>query len=338
MHAPSRLHTLLVSATLVAGAACSPDSSVRPAPTLGSISIAAILNEVFEDDVVTLHAEVRDAAGRAIPNAPVQWSSADTTRLQITPSGVVTALKPGAAQVTARSGSLIGIYTLAVNRLTVLQVSVLGVPDTLASGDVALFGVRVQGEGAREVFGRAVTLASSNPAVALIDPSGRIRGVGAGRTTITASVDGVVGTSTVVVAVDPAVLALRDLAGNRLPTLVAADSASRNGVIEYHEVYLEWGDLQLSGGATPRYVTELHYAEYAVTMVGGQRRLALRAVWDDRDHGLVQYDARGDLTLTSEVVWPLSHVASGILNGFSVQYRIAGSNDVLSLFFRREPK
>jgi hypothetical protein len=338
MHATSPLRALLVGATLFAVAACGSDSSLRPVPTDGSIFIGSIVNEVFERDVVTLHAEVRDAAGREIPNATVQWFTTDGTIVEITPSGVATALKPGTAQVTARSGGLTGTYTIPVKHLNVLQVAVLGVPDTLASGDVALFGVRVRGEGGRDVLGRLVTLASSNPAVALIDPSGRVRAVGAGTATISATVDGVIGTSKVVVAANAAVLTLRDLAGNRLPTLIAADSVSWSGVREYHEVYLESGRLQLSGGATPRYVTEIHYAEYAVSTVGGQRRMELRAAWDDRDRGLVHYDARGDLALTSEVVWPLSHVASGILNGFSMQYHLAGTDDVLSLFFRREPQ
>jgi hypothetical protein len=228
---------------------------------------------------------------------------------------------------------------MPIRRLNVLQVSVLGLPDTLASGDVALFGVRVLGEGARYVMGRAVTLASSNPAVALIDPSGRVRAVAPGTATISATVDGLVGTSKVVVAASPALLALRDLGSKRLPTLIDADTVQWNGVREYVEVYLERGQLQLTGGATPRYATELHYAQYAVsTNAAGQRSMVLRAAWDDRDRGLVNYDARGDMALTSELTWPLSHVASGISGGFSMQYRLAGTDSVLSLFFRREPK
>jgi hypothetical protein len=337
MHATSPFRALLAGATLVAVTACGSDSSVGPGPTDGSIFIGSIVNEVFERDVVTLHAEVRDAAGREIPNATVQWSTTDATIIEITQSGVATALKPGTAHVTARSGGLTGTYTLPIKRLTVLQVSVLGVPDTLASGDVATFGVRVRGEGGRDVFGRLVTLASSNSAVALIDPSGRVRAVGVGSANITATADGVTGVTKVVIAADPAILTLRDLGNNRLPTLIHADSVRWDGVREYHEVYLEYGHLQLTGGSTPRYVTEMHYAEYAVSTVGGQLRMVLRAAWDDRDRGLVHYDSRGDLALTSEVVWPLSHVASGIVNGMSMQYRVAGTNDVLSLFFRREP-
>src|SRR4029079_15822654 len=103
----------------------------------------------------------------------------------------------------------------------VLQVSVLGLPDTLASGDVTSFGVQARGEGGRNVLGRLVTLASSNSAVALIDPSGRVRAVGPGSANISATADGITGVRTVVVAARPAIFTLRDLGNKRLPTLIA---------------------------------------------------------------------------------------------------------------------
>ncbi|MEO7999170.1 MAG: hypothetical protein ABI852_17085, partial [Gemmatimonadaceae bacterium] len=70
----------------------------------------------------------------------------------------------------------------------------------------------------------------------------------------------------------------------------------------------------------------------------GRRVLELRYVQMERDWGLVAYDNRGDLKLTSEYVYPLSHSASAISGGMQMTYRFGGSDETMNLFFRREPQ
>jgi hypothetical protein len=225
---------------------------------------------------------------------------------------------------------------------TVSSVLVLGLPDTLASGDVFVFGVRVLDQDGRDVIGRQVKLASSNPAVAVIDPSGRARAVGAGETTISASVDGVVGTASLVVSGGPAELHLRLVDGQSAPAFVEADSvALPDGVVEHYEIYLESGILQLSGGASPAYHTTLHYAIYEVTLDdAGQRRLTFHFAEDITDNGAVQYDARGDLLMTSAKTESITHAAGVESAGFTMRYELVPNDAVprASFFFRREPK
>jgi hypothetical protein len=221
----------------------------------------------------------------------------------------------------------------------VSQVAVLGLPDTLASGDIMPFVVTVRDDAGRVVLGRTPSIASSNVDIATIDPSGRVRAVSAGIVMISATVDGIVGARPVVVIAQPVALPLHSLDGHVVPFLEAADSVMWDGVHEYHELYVDGGRLQLSGGSTPRYVVELHRAEYAVSTDGaGQRRMVLRAAWTERDRGLVEYDARGGLVMTSEIAYPLVNTATPESAGFAMRYRIPGDDIVLSLFFRREPK
>lgn len=220
----------------------------------------------------------------------------------------------------------------------VQQVLLVGLPDRLGWGDVAAFEVQVKGDGGRDLPGRAVTLASSNPAVALIDAAGRVRAVDAGTATIRATVEGVVASMEVTVESAPAVLTLRRLDGTRLPTLIASGDFDIDGVVEYREVYLESGSLQLTGGEHPAYQTLLHFAAYAVTFDdAGQRHFVLRTALDLRDHGSVHYDARGDLVMTSADVAALSHTASAESTGFSMRYWIPDTAGEV-LFFRREPE
>ena len=227
------------------------------------------------------------------------------------------------------------------NPSDVAVVSITDLPDTLGSGDVAPVGVHVQDADGHDVTGHAVKLTSANPGVALIDPTGRVRAVSAGTTTISASVDGVIGRAVVVVTSDPAELHLRRSDGLPVPMLVEGDSGLANGVVEYREIYLESGLLELTGGAHPTYQTTLHYAWYVVTFdAAGQRHFTFKSALDMNDHGAVQYDSRGDLVMISSTIADVSHDASAESGGFTMRYRFVANPAVATsaLFFRREPK
>jgi hypothetical protein len=330
--------TLLTWLALVSLAACSPDKITHLSPT-SSVSILPLPdpNQVFERDVFTLQAVVRDMDGNVIADAPITWKSDDETVALVSQTGQVVTLRPGVARVVARSGDASVGTSILVRRLTVLRVSVLGVPETLDWGDVLLFGVKAEGEGGRVVIGREVALASSNPGVALIDRSGRIRATSPGTTTITATVDGIVGQTSVTVTSDPATLALRQRDGATLPALFEARAVVVNGVEERRETWLEWGTLTLTGGAAPRYAITMHFADYRVTSDGmGGRLLTLLSVRDNDDHGAVHYDDRGDLVHLSESTPGLTHESGSIAGGFMLNYRTSPTA-ASSLFFRREP-
>lgn len=323
-------------AAVLLTAACS-DGGTNPAPA-ASLRIAPPSAQVYESDAVQFQAELRDASGRIVAGAPVTWSVSDTLRAELGTNGVVTALRPGTVRVTARSGSTSASYDLSIATLTVQRVLVLPATLQLARGDVTPIGVKVEGQGARIVSGRVVTLASDNPAVAAVDPAGRIRGVQPGIATIRATADGVTGTGRVEVLAENALLNLSRVAGLTLPRLIDADTVSWNGVKEYHEVYMESGDLTLSGSTQPRYEVSIRYAEYNAVTVNGRRELQLRRTSREYDRGIVQYDARGDLLMTSEYISPLSHTASPATGGFQMRFRIPGTDSILDLYFRREPK
>jgi hypothetical protein len=319
------------------GAACS-DSSTGPAPApVTTIQIAAPAFAVYELDAVNFSATVRDAQGNPIPGAPVTWSVSDTTRAELGANGIVTALKAGAVTITARSGATTASYNLTIARLVVQQVQVLPGELTLSNGEVTPVGVKVEGQGGRLVIGRLVQITSDDPSIATIDPSGRVRAVNAGVTTIRATADGVSGTARVIVRAANAKFALRNNGSARLPMLVASDSVTWDGRRELHELWMESGALELSGTSTARYELEIKYAEYRVTMVNGQKRMDLLILQREYDRGIVSYDSRGDLQLTSEYISPLAHTAAAISGGLQMHFRIPGTDDYLDLFFRREP-
>jgi hypothetical protein len=332
----------VLSFALIAGVAgCGADATAPGLDARGPIAITPSESEAFVGDVFTVHAVVHDVSGQEIPNAPVTFESGDATVALVDADGQVVPVRAGTASIIARSGDLTGELRMPIRLPKVATVTILGLPDTLGAGDVALFGVRVQRANGRDVLGYEVQLASSNPSVALIDPSGRVRAVSAGRATITATVKGVVGSATVVVSAEPAELHLRRADGQWVPTLVESDSGLVDGVVQHREIYLEIGSLRLTGGATPGYETTLHYAWYEATVdAGGQKHLRFIAAVDIDDHGTVQYDARGDLIMSSQVMPVITHTAGAEHGGFAMRYRFIANHAVppTTLFFRREPK
>jgi hypothetical protein len=333
VHSISR--AFAVAALLLIAACDDSATEPRPAPS-ATLSIAPPSATVYETDFVQFSATLRDASGNSVPGAAVAWEVSDPARAELNTDGGITALKPGMVTITARSNGATAVYNLEIARLLVQRVQVLPGTLELATGDITPVGVKVEGQGARTVPGRVVTISSDNPSVAYVDAAGRVRAVNPGTTTIRAPAGGVVGTAGVDVLAETALFALKTSGGARLPQLIESDSVMWDGVPELHEFWMESGTLRLSGAAQPRYELEIRYAQYKVGTVNGQRTMELRRLQREFDRGIVAYDARGDLQMTSEVIAPLSHTASAITGGFQVRYRIPGSDDHLELFYRRD--
>jgi hypothetical protein len=317
-------------------AACGDSSTTQPRP-LGSITIAPPAGTIYEQDVVTFVATVRDASGNTVPGATIEWSASDPTRAEVGENGVVMLLKAGAVTITARSGALVATRVVDAQQLTVLAVKVL--PDSLrlGRGDIRGVGIRVEGQGGRTIIGRLVTITSDDPTNATIDAAGRVRAIAAGTTNVRATADGVSGTAKLTVIAADATFPLHQYDGVRLPAFVTGDSVTVFGVREYHEVFAEGGDLVLSTVGGSRYQVSIQYAEYNVRTVNGTKVYELRHTSREQDFGAVQYDARGDLLMTSEYISPLSHTAIPDATGFSVRYRIPGTDQYLNLRYRRFP-
>jgi hypothetical protein len=163
-------------------------------------------------------------------------------------------------------------------------------------------------------------------------------GVREGTTIVRAAVAGMTGTVAVQFAPEDATLSLSKLGDQALPVRVDTFSVeSGEGPLAY-EIWIEGGDLTLSGGAAPRYNVTVRFATYRVISENGQRTLRLEGTSRDLDFGTVRYDERGDLEMTSERIAPLSHSASAISGGIRMLFRSPGDDQVLDLCYRRVPQ
>ena len=170
---------------------------VAPVPTTIAVTPDTVVLTALGHST-QLAAEVRDQAGRAMDGVPVAWSSADTTVAVVDTSGLVTAVRSGAATVTATAGEAAGEA-----RVTVMQsagsVTVSPSMDSVALGDTLRLVAEAYDETGHVVEGAVFTWSSSDAPVATVDPSGLVQGAGEGTTTITATAGDASGTSEITV-------------------------------------------------------------------------------------------------------------------------------------------
>ena len=178
---------------------CSGRRSTGPSP-VASVSVAhSGASFVQVGSSLQLSATPLDIAGFPVVGQTATWSSSDPTIAAVTAGGLVTAVAPGTASMTAtcngRSGTAAIIVQLPLATLAVEQSAV-----TIAAGASLSLTVTPEDHNGGALQGVAFTWSSSNTAVATVTASGgRVTAVAPGVTTITVSSGGVSATAAITV-------------------------------------------------------------------------------------------------------------------------------------------
>ncbi len=187
------------SVTLQSGEANEVQVSLDPVPAGVEVEDGPVALEALGQQE-QLEAAVVFATGDQVPGAGLQWSSSNPEVVQVSPGGVVTAQSEGQAQVLAAYGSFSGSVAVevrqAVASVAVSPSSVSVAPGTTVQLDVALADSRGHPISSAD---RSVAWSSSDPDVAIVDGQGVVEGVSDGEATITATVEGVPGSASVMV-------------------------------------------------------------------------------------------------------------------------------------------
>ena len=157
-------------------------------------------------DTLRLSAEAFDANGSAVAGAEFSWESSDEAVATVDASGLVTAVANGSATITATSGSAAGSAAVTVAQ----EVSAVAVtPDaaTVVEGDTLRLAATATDANGHEAAGIELVWASGDAAVAVVDSTGLVTGIGAGQVEVTATAAGMIGRAqlTVVLRVPTAV-------------------------------------------------------------------------------------------------------------------------------------
>ena len=185
---------ITVSATVI------PVASVSVTPTAPSIPVGG---------TVQLTATLKDASGNPLSGRTITWQSAAPGIATVDGSGLVRGVAAGSATITATSEGKSGSAIVSVTQAPVAAVNVTPSSATIpANGTVQLTATPKDANG-NALTGRTVTWGSSAPSIAAVNGSGFVAGLAAGTATISATSEGIVGTSAVTVqsASGPAVLA-----------------------------------------------------------------------------------------------------------------------------------
>src|SRR6185437_1963724 len=176
------------TATLTVTAA--PVATVTVAPPGGPLTVGQTL---------TLTATTKDAGGFVLTGRVVTWASSNPSKATVDPStGLVTAVDSGSAMITATSEGQSGATTVTVQLVPVASV-VVSVPSPIAANQTVVATATPLDSNNQPLTGRAVLWSSSDPTIASVDTSGNVTGLVPGNVTITATVDGTVGSIPVVV-------------------------------------------------------------------------------------------------------------------------------------------
>ena len=223
-----------VTITATAGEA-SGSAAVTVEQVVISVTVApAEANFGALGDTLRLAASAFDANGHAVAGAEFSWESSDSTVATVDASGLVTTMARGSVTITATSGSVAGSAVVSVAQV-VRTVAVTPDTATVVEGDTLRIAAT-----ATDTNGQAVTevqfaWASGDTAVAVVDASGLVTGVGPGQAEVTATAAGVTGRAELTVlapvpttiAVTPDTVVLTALGHSTQLTAEVRDQAGR---------------------------------------------------------------------------------------------------------------
>jgi uncharacterized protein YjdB len=179
------------TATLKVNAASASLTSISVSPTAFSMP-------VHTSQQFTAVGTYNDGSSSDL-TAQVNWTSSSSVAT-IDVNGLATGVAAGATTISATLGSISGSTTLTINAPTISSISIT--PDDLTLG----IGINQQyaatanySDGSSQDLVSGVTWSSSSAAVATIDNSGVVTTIGAGQTTLTATVGGQSDTTTLYV-------------------------------------------------------------------------------------------------------------------------------------------
>ena len=186
---------------LAALVGCGKDDESAPPPTVGTIEISPSSPTLPAGATLQLAATLKDADGNVLSSRTVTWASTVPGVADVSTGGLLGAHAAGQATISATADGVSG--TTAVTVLTsVVSVVVAPTPAAVAPTRVVQLTAVLRDEAGDILADRAIAWSSSAPAIATVDADGLVTGVTAGTATITATAEGVLGNS--VVVVDPA--------------------------------------------------------------------------------------------------------------------------------------
>ena len=209
-------------------------SVVVTASPIATVRINVPTNQMGIGATQKLTATLLDAQNNVLAARPITWSSGAPTIATIAADGTVSTLSAGTVIIFANVEGKLAQASLTVRAITVATVVVAPATANLSVGDNLDLGAQPRDAGGAVVAGRVVVWSSSDERIAIVSSTGRVRVLAAGPVLITATVDGVQGSSAITSTVEPVLTVTAEPALlNLLPLQTApivATARGRNGI------------------------------------------------------------------------------------------------------------
>ena len=170
--------------------------TVSPA-AVASVAVSPSSATLVVGQALAFEAEPRSASGQPLEGRTVAWSSNPPQVATVASTGVVIAVAPGTATITATSEGRSGSAQLTVLGLTAHRIEVTPASAVIEEKGSFRLTATVYDSRGNVLVGQDVTWTSSDTWVATVDDNGRVRGEGEGTVIITAMSGGVSGTAQV---------------------------------------------------------------------------------------------------------------------------------------------
>lgn len=197
----------LLAIASIGAAGCPSDSESFTGPVVSIIVQVLPIGTTTTELARGITRQLRAVPVNADKNwvdTPVTWSSSDNARATVDGTGLVTTRGGGVVTITAATGGQTGTFDLAI-QYPVGTIAIGGGGVTIRREAAVALTATVTGTNNQPALGRTLVWTSSNPAVATVSSAGFVSGLTDGVVTITATSEGVSGTTTVTVSGAPVI-------------------------------------------------------------------------------------------------------------------------------------
>ncbi|MBK8248727.1 MAG: Ig-like domain-containing protein [Gemmatimonadetes bacterium] len=171
-----------------------PVTQVRLVPATASVQVGR---------TVALRADALDATGSVVSGRTALWASSATATATVTSTGVVTGVAAGTATISATVDGVSGTSVVTITPIPVASVTVSPGSGSVTVGQTIQLSATTAAAGGQTLSGRVVAWTSSANGVATVSSTGLVTAIAPGSATITATSEGITGTSSITVAAVP---------------------------------------------------------------------------------------------------------------------------------------
>jgi uncharacterized protein YjdB len=158
---------------------------------------------VIVGSTLQLVSQITDPAGNLLTGRPIAFTSDAIPVAEVSEAGLVTAIAPGTAKITATSEGKVGIATILVTPVPVATVAITPLVANLFMGGTVQLSAQALGSDSAILAGRPVTWISGAPSIAVVSSAGVVTTVAPGTALILGVIDGVSASATITVRVPP---------------------------------------------------------------------------------------------------------------------------------------